>query len=135
MQATRRLMGDYVITAEDIHRKRPFEDAVALGSWPIDIHPANGEAGVHAHKENPPEPHQIPARPMLVRGLENLLAVARCLSSTHEAPTRVSATAMAVGQGGGTQAVLAVVQGLRLREVSLQTLQDRLLRDGVVLEL
>ncbi|MCI0723299.1 MAG: FAD-dependent oxidoreductase [Acidobacteria bacterium] len=137
VRETRRLMGDYVITAEDIERNRPFEDAVALGSWPIDIHPANGEVGVHAHKESPPEPYQIPERAMLVRGLDNLLAVGRCLSSTHEAhgSTRVSGTAMAVGQAGGTLAGLAFTEGLRLRDVRIQMLQERLLQDAVILEL
>jgi hypothetical protein len=135
VRETRRILGDYQITGGDILACRRFDDVVAMGSWPIDIHPADGRVGVHPHKENPPEPYQIPLGCLLVRGFDNLLVAGRCMSSTHEAhgSTRVSGTAMALGQAAGTVAAMACENGGTPRKVSVQSLQDRLRRQGAIL--
>jgi hypothetical protein len=137
VRETRRILGDYQITGADILSSRPWDDAIALGAWPIDIHPADGRVGVHPHKEDPPAPYQIPARVLLVRDLENVLVAGRCLSATHEAhgSTRVSGTAMAIGQAAGTLAALAARAGVQLRALPMQRLQDELRHSGVVLSL
>src|SRR6202007_2867908 len=100
---------------------RRFDDVVALGSWPIDIHPADGRVGVHPHKEDPPEPYQIPLGCLLVRGFDNLLVAGRCISATHEAhgSTRVSGTAMALGQAAGTAAAMACGMGTTPRQLPI----------------
>ncbi len=137
VRETRRILGDYQITAEDILHCRPFDDGIALGSWPIDIHPADGRVGVHPHKENPPEPYPIPARCLFVRGFDNLATAGRCISATHEAhgSTRVSGTAMALGQAAGTAAALACETGSALHSVPAAALQDRLAKQGAILSL
>lgn len=137
VRETRRIHGDYQITGADILACRRFDDVVAMGSWPIDIHPADGRVGVHPHKENPPEPYQIPLGCLLVRGFDNLLVAGRCISTTHEAhgSTRVSGTAMALGQAAGTMAAMACEHGGAPRKVSVQSLQDRLRRQGAILSL
>ena len=117
---------------------RPQPDVVALGSWPIDIHPADGRVGVHPHKENPPEPYAIPARALMVRNLSNALVAGRCLSATHEAhgSTRVSGTAMATGEACGTLAALAVRAGREVRDVPLsRPCRRNCVRQGVLLNL
>jgi hypothetical protein len=137
VRETRRISGDYRITAEDILTNRPFEDAVALGSWPIDIHPADGRVGVHPHKEDPPEPYQIPLGCLLARDLDNLLMAGRCISATHEAhgSTRVSGTAMALGQAAGTAAAMACAEGSPVRGVAISKVQQRLMDQGGILRL
>ena len=137
VRETRRILGDYQITGADILENRPCDDAIALGAWPIDIHPSDGRVGVHPHKEDPPAPYQIPARVLLVRDLDNLMVAGRCLSATHEAhgSTRVSGTAMAVGEAAGTHSALAAQAGVKLREVAIHRVQDQLRRNGVVLSL
>ena len=72
---------------------------------------------MHPHKENPPEPYQIPVRVLLAKDCENLLVVGRCMSATHEAhgSTRVSGAAMAVGQAAGALAAKAALEGKCLR--------------------
>jgi hypothetical protein len=116
---------------------RPFEDVIALGSWPIDIHPADGRVGVHPHKENPPTPYAIPFRCLLASGLDNLSAAGRCISATHEAhgSTRVSGTAMALGQAAGTAAAMACDLGIAPREMRVTHLQERLVKQGAILSL
>jgi hypothetical protein len=137
VRETRRILGDYQITAKDILSCRPFDDAIALGSWPIDIHPADGRVGVHPHKEDPPQPYQIPLGCLLVRDFDNLLMAGRCISATHEAhgSTRVSGTAMALGQAAGTAAALACERGCSPRRVEIAVLQDRLRTQGAILGL
>jgi hypothetical protein len=137
VRETRRISGDYRITAEDILTTRPFNDAIALGSWPIDIHPADGRVGVHPHKEDPPQPYQIPLGCLLVRNFDNLLVAGRCISATHEAhgSTRVSGTAMALGQAAGTAAAMACSEASPPRRVAISRLQQRLLEQGTILSL
>ncbi len=137
VRETRRILGDYQITAADVREGRPCADAIALGSWPIDIHPADGRVGVHPHKDEPPAPYPIPARCLMVRGFDNLLTAGRCISATHEAhgSTRVSGTAMALGQAAGTLAALAHDSGLAARRLPIARVQDRLAAQGAILAL
>jgi hypothetical protein len=137
VRETRRILGDYQICAADVLQCRAQPDPVALGSWPIDIHPADGRVGVHPHKEDPPRPYPIPLRAMLAKGTSNLLVGGRCLSATHEAhgSTRVSGTAMATGQACGTLAALAAIRGCDLRDFPYSELAARLMSQGAILEL
>jgi len=137
VRETRRILGDYQVTAADVLECRPQPDPIALGSWPIDIHPADGRVGVHPHKENPPEPYPIPLRALLVKGLSNALVAGRCLSATHEAhgSTRVSGTAMATGEACGTIAALAVRSKDDLRDIAYPHLAAQLIEQGALLSL
>jgi hypothetical protein len=137
VRETRRILGDYQMTAADILDCRLQPDPVAIGSWPIDIHPADGRVGVHPHKEDPPEPYPIPLRALLVRNLDNMLVAGRCLSATHEAhgSTRVSATAMATGQAAGTLAAMSAASGRSVRSVDYPELAGRLTGAGAILDL
>jgi len=137
VRETRRIVGDYQISAADVLECRSQPDPIALGSWPIDIHPADGRVGVHPHKENPPAPYPIPLRALLAKGVANLMVAGRCLSATHEAhgSTRVSGTAMATGEACGTLAALAALGRRELREVPYPDLAAQLLCQGVMLDL
>ena len=137
VRESRRILGDYQITAADVLESRPQPDPIAMGSWPIDIHPADGRVGVHPHKENPPEPYPIPSRALIVRNLANVLVAGRCLSATHEAhgSTRVSGTAMATGEAAGTHAAMAVRTNSELRKVPYPDLAKQLLQQGAMLSL
>ncbi len=53
VRESRIIRGDYQLTEENIRDRTRFSDSVALGAWPIDIHPNNGNVGVHPHKESP----------------------------------------------------------------------------------
>jgi len=137
VRETRRILGDYQITGADVLECRPADDGIALGSWPIDIHPADGRVGAHPHKENPPEPYPIPARCLIVRDLDNMLTAGRCISATHEAhgSTRVSGTAMALGQAAGTMAAMAAMERQTLRAMPIARVQDQLRASGAILTL
>lgn len=134
VRETRRILGDYQMTAADILECRPQHDPIALGSWPIDIHPADGRVGVHPHKEDPPAPYPIPLRALVVRDLANVLVAGRCLSATHEAhgSTRVSGTAMATGQAAGTVAAIAAEAQQLIRSVPYHRVAEELRQAGAL---
>lgn len=128
VRETRRIMGRYVLTGDDIRSNRRFADAIALGCWPIDIHPAQGETGMHALYA--PLPYEIPYRCLVPRDVEGLLVTGRCISVTPEAlgSTRVGATCAALGHAAGAAAALAAAQNIAPSRLDPQGVQA-LLRD------
>lgn len=140
---SRRFLGRYILTEQDVFESRPFPDAIAYGGWPIDTHPPEG---VDAPELAPCEQHHlpylydIPLRACISAGPANLMFAGRNLSATHIAfaSTRVMATCAVVGQGVGTAAVHAIRAGLTPAALAerpdlLQAVQQRLLRDDCYL--
>ncbi|TNJ65456.1 FAD-dependent oxidoreductase [Paenibacillus hemerocallicola] len=132
----RRLIGDYVLTQNDILGQVPFDDRVAFGGWSIDLHPSQGmyaaESGSkHWHADGN---YHIPFRSLYSVNVENMLMAGRNISASHVAfgTTRVMATCAAMGEAAGTAAALCArndatpreLYGNRLPEL-LQTLLHR----------
>lgn len=130
---SRRIVGDYVLTGEDVRKGHRHDDVVVLGAWRLDRHPAT-EPGYHDIPWTPP--YDIPYRTLLPRNFENLLVAGRCHSATSEAlaSSRVTATAMGMGQATGTAAALALAEQVTLRSLRIAHLQDVLLAGGAILE-
>jgi hypothetical protein len=128
VRESRRIMGDYVLTAEDLIAGRVFDDAVSMGAYHIDIHRPAG-TWVESHNVRA---YTIPLRSLMARGVDGLLMAGKCISATHEAiaSTRVIPICMGQGQAVGTVAALAVRAGCGVREVPLAQLQDTLAADG-----
>lgn len=129
---SRRIVGDYVLTGDDVVAGRHHDDVIVLGAWRLDRHPAN-QPGYHDTPWTPP--YAIPYRTLLPVGVENLLVAGRCHSATSEAlaSSRVTATAMGMGQAAGTAAALAVAQKCSPRAVEVSRLQALLLQNGAIL--
>lgn len=132
---SRRIVGDYQLTAEDIFSEQKFNDVIALSSYPIDIHNPDG-AGTMLYQLPPGTAYQIPLRCLLPRNLERILVAGRCISGTHEAHSsyRVMPVAMALGQAAGVCAALAVKRHKTIREIPHYDVQKELLRQGAILE-
>ena len=128
IRESRRIMGDYVLTAEDLIAGRVFDDAVGMGAYHIDIH---RPAGTWVDSQNV-RAYTIPLRSLIARGVDGLMMAGKCLSATHEAvaSTRVIPICMAQGQAAGTAAALAVKQHTSVREVPIATLQAALAAQG-----
>lgn len=131
VRETRRIVGDYVLTAEDVLSARKFDDAIACGAYPMDIHdPASESLVVRRLPEG--EFYTIPYRCLLPRGGGNWLVAGRCISATHEAfaAFRVSPIVMAIAQAAGTSAAMAARDGISPRAVDPQALRQLLLERG-----
>ncbi len=134
VRETRRVLGDYQLTADDVLAARKFDDAVARGAYPIDIHNPKG-TGTVLKRLPPGEAYDIPLRCLLPRRVEGLLVAGRCISGTHEAHSsyRVMPIVMATGQAAGVCAALAARRGVTPRKVSVKAVQGELARQGASL--
>ncbi len=130
---TRRIVGEYALTAEDVLAGRQFPDSIGLGGYYIDVHNANdpGCACVLSHGT-----YGIPYRCLLPQKVEGLLVAGRTISGTPAAAGsfRVMATCMAIGQGAGVAAALAAQAGVAPRRVSIERLRDQLVATGALVD-
>lgn len=127
VRESRRVMGDYVLTAEDLLGSKPFEDSVALGGYPIDIHNPAGAQTNTTHLK-PGQYYHIPLRSLIVKGFDNLMVCGRCISATHEAgaAVRVTPIAMGMGQAAGAAAALSAKQNGKPRELNFSDVRRAL---------
>jgi hypothetical protein len=133
VRETRRIMGDYVLTAEDVFEARQFEDAIARVSFPIDIHDVKGGGGFFEGPREGPY-YTVPYRCLVPQGIENLLVAGRCISATHEAhgSLRVMPPCFATGQAAGTAAALALETKTPPRQVDVGLLRASLTEQGAL---
>jgi hypothetical protein len=136
VRETRRIVGEYTLTAEDLATGREFDDVIALCGYPIDIHSPTGSGGSMVNQDFPvANVYQIPYRCLVPVKVEQLLVAGRCVSATHEAlgAIRVMPPAFAMGQAAGTAAALAVKEGVVPRRVPVPWLQETLVAHGAYL--
>lgn len=126
IRETRRLIGELVMTGDDIREARRFEDSIGIGCWPIDVHPTQKVVGTHAMFV--PEPFDISYRVMVPQEVDGLLAAGRCVSLDREAlgSMRVGATCAAMGHAAGVAAALAADSGVQPRAVDVPAVQAKL---------
>ena len=131
VRETRRIRGEYELSADDVLEARSFEDGIARGSYPIDIHNPKGKGTVLSRLPLG-QAYDIPLRCLIPRDVEGLLVAGRCMSGTHEAHSsyRVTPIAMATGQAAGVCAALAAKKGGNPREVDHRDVQRELLEQG-----
>ncbi|HEX3074625.1 MAG TPA: FAD-dependent oxidoreductase [Ignavibacteriales bacterium] len=131
IRETRRIIGEYVLTAEDILNAKKFDDAIARGSYPIDVHNPAGK-GTILKKLPPGEAYDIPLRCLLPKGVNNIVMAGRCISGTHEAHSsyRVMPISMATGQAAGVCAAIAAEKNISPKRVPYKDVQQELLRQG-----
>src|SRR6478752_9289878 len=108
---------------------RHFDDAIAVASYPLDIHHPQGGGCTLIWCG---DCYDIPYRSLLPQKIENLIVAGRCISTTHEAmgAIRVMATCMAMGEAAGRAAKLALRNGVSPAQIDVRALQDELLAKG-----
>lgn len=134
---SRRLEGDYILTENDIRGNRIFDDAVAYGAWPMDVHVRGGLRDVQdypSHVYNFDGLYTIPYGCYCSRDVGNLMMAGRDISASKMAfsSARVMGTCAVGGQAVGTAAALAVQKGCTPREIGkihIRQLQQQLLKD------
>ncbi|MGQ9632214.1 MAG: FAD-dependent oxidoreductase [bacterium] len=154
---SRRIIGEYVLTAEDLVLAKKFPDAIARDTHGFDIHnPIDLPHIKHVHFPEPREPavclpdekggykaylrpgeyYEIPYRCLIPLKVENLLVAGRCISTTFEAQsgTRLIMTCMTMGQAAGTSAALAIRYGVAPRNLDVSLLRDKLVEQGINLK-
>jgi hypothetical protein len=135
IRESRRIVGRYTLTADDVLSARRFDDAVARSSYPIDVHNPSG-SGTQTRRLPAGSWYEIPYRCLLPLGRERLLVAGRCISTTHEAhaSVRLTPTVMMLGQAAGTAAALANTLRTMPSALDARALRAALAADGVDLE-
>ncbi|MDH2909476.1 MAG: FAD-dependent oxidoreductase, partial [Candidatus Eremiobacteraeota bacterium] len=132
IRESRRIVGRYTLTREDVVSAKHFSDAVARSAYPIDIHDPSG-AGTIAHRVAEGRAYEIPFRCLIPERVEALLVAGRCISTTHEAlaSARLTPTVMSLGQAAGTAAALAKKSARPVGDIDISVLRAALQTDGV----
>ncbi len=110
---SRRFLGDYVMTQQDIQSLQVFPDAVAYGGWHVDLHNPAGVLGKGQRYWSGrvlQGRYTIPFRSLYSRNISNLLLAGRLISATHIAmgSTRVMGTCALMGEAVGCAAAMCV---------------------------
>lgn len=131
---SRRYVGKYIVTQNDVESGGRFEDAVAYGGWSMDDHFPQGFYYKDGHPtiyHPAPAPWGLPLRCMISENIENLCFAGRNISVTHAAlsSSRVMATCAVLGQALGTAVSFAVRDNVALENVDIKKLQQTLAED------
>lgn len=134
VRETRRVRGEYVLTAKDVLEAARFTDVIARGCYPLDVHSPDGR-GTEMRHLPPGSCYEIPYRCLVPLDVEGLLVAGRSISGTHEAQSsyRVMPICMATGQAAGVAAAYAAKAGVPPRAVDVEAVQAELLRQGAIL--
>ena len=135
VRESRRIMGDYVIDADELSAGKRFPDVIVHDAlFIVDIHNPDG-AGQAEDKIQYCQPYDLPYRCFLPKGLEGLMVAGRCISGTHRAHAsyRVMSICMAMGEAVGIAAALSVQNGCTPRQLDVTVLQKTMTDMGIVL--
>ncbi len=144
VRETRRVLGDYQLSEEDVLSCASFGDTVGVNGWMVEEHIAGNVSFRWPHGTGTPEGqaacrgfNHLPWRMLLPRGQDNLLVAGRCASMTHggQSAARVSGGCFVMGQAAGTGAAMALAQGVAPRRIDTAKLQEQLLSAGAFLGL
>ncbi len=132
IRESRRIVGRYTLTRDDVLNARTFDDAVARSAYPIDVHNPSG-SGTQTQRLAPGATYEIPFRCLVPMEHPELLVAGRCISTTHEAlaSTRLTPTVMTLGQAAGTAAALGKDGGRTAGDCDSALLRASLIADGV----
>lgn len=125
---TRRYVGDYVLTENDLLESKKFDDEIAYGGWSFDDHNPDGFEGDSPYRIKfvPKSPYAIPYRSVYSKNINNLFFAGRNISVTHLAlsSTRVIATCAIIGQAVGNACAIAKKYGVSPREVGIKYIDE-----------
>jgi FAD dependent oxidoreductase len=144
VREARRMVGEFVMTENELLKRRPTPASVGMGSYTIDSHNVQryitpdgavqneGDIGVPL-----PGPYEIAYGALVPkRGQADNLLVPVCVSSSHIAfgSIRMEPVFMVLAQSAATAAAMAIDRGVAVQDVPYDDLRARLLKDGQVLE-
>jgi hypothetical protein len=143
IREARRMTGNYVMTENDLLKKRVTPDSVGMGSYGIDSHNIQRYITPEGFVQNEGDigvgtkgPYEIAYGSLVPKkGQADNLLVPVCVSSSHIAfgSIRMEPVFMILGQSAATAAVMAMDSGIAVQDVPYEKLREQLLKDGQVL--
>ncbi len=144
VREARRMIGEFVMTENELLKRRPTPQSIGMGSYAMDSHNVQRYVMPNGTVQNEGDigvstggPYAIAFKSILPKQAqcENLV-VPVCLSSSHIAfgSIRMEPVFMILGQSAATAAMLAHAQQIAVQQLDYAQLQSQLLSDGQVLE-
>lgn len=142
IRETRRIIGDYYLTAEELMGFKSFDDEICRNNYYIDIHHkikdigTDRETHVDAFYFPPGKSHGIPYRCLTPKGVRNVVVAGRSISTdrTSQGSTRVMPVCLAMGEAAGIAASLAAeTKSGDVHKVDTDKLRDILKDNGAFL--
>jgi hypothetical protein len=135
IRETRRIVGHYQLTEDDVLDCADFEDTIGVNGWPVEAHVAGTVEFRWPRGEDARGFNQLPFRMIVPERVANLYVVGRCASMTHggQSSARVTGPCFAMGEAAGTAADLALTAGVSGGAVDVAELQRRLELGGAYL--
>jgi glycine/D-amino acid oxidase-like deaminating enzyme len=132
VRETRRIVGEYVLTEDDLATGRHFDDVIALCGYPVDVHSPTGDGGGTDGTWQTANQYEIPYRCLVPERLDGVLVAGRSISATHVAmgATRVMPPCFAMGEAAGVAAAMSVASGRPPRAIDVGEMQRRLVEGG-----
>lgn len=144
VREARRMIGAYVMTENELLKKRPTPASVGMGSYGIDSHNIQRYITPEGYVQNEGDigvstngPYQIAYGALVPKkGQADNLLVPVCVSSSHIAfgSIRMEPVFMILGQSAATAAALAIDGKMAVQDVPYAKLRERLLQDKQVLD-
>jgi len=135
IRETRRVVGGYMLSGDDVLGCAAFDDSIGVNGWPMESHVAGDVIF-----KFPPIPesrgfNELPYRMLTPEGIDNLLVAGRCASMTHDGQSaaRVSGACFVMGEAAGTAAALALGGNTNPRDIDVGKLQGQLRQQGAFL--
>lgn len=132
IRETRRIVGGYMLSGEDVLGCASFADSIGVNGWPLEQHVA-GDVTFSF----PPIPesrgyNELPYRMLVPEKIDNLLVAGRCAAMTQEGQSaaRVSGACFAMGEAAGLAAALALSGNRVPRDIAVEGLQRALTAQG-----
>ena len=148
IRETRRIVGDYVLTADDYLARRSFPDEICRNAYGIDVHRSTkislanktiDELKASNHEQikpfSPGESFGVPYRCLTPKGLKNVLVSGRCISADRSAngSTRVMACCLNTGEAAGVAAGMAAKSDKDVHKMNTNILRQTLINHGAYL--
>jgi predicted neuraminidase len=133
----RRIVGEYLLTEEDVTHACTFPDAVAVGTYHLDYHWPDRVERAGTGITTMVESYHIPLRSLVPKGAKNLLVAGRSAAGDQMAMSsfRIQATCAQMGFAAGTAALVCQRQGRGLQDAPIGSIQQALAAGGQSLDL
>lgn len=135
VRETRRVVGEYMLTIDDLQSGTSFPDTIAYCGYPIDIHSPDGAGGGTAEAPPSANIYEIPYRVLVPRDVDGLLVAGRAVSATHEAlaAIRVMPPCFAMGEAAGVAAAMSIAGNCMPRHLDTSNIRNQLRKQGAYL--
>ncbi|MHB1459137.1 MAG: FAD-dependent oxidoreductase [Armatimonadota bacterium] len=141
VRESRRIIGEYVFSVDDVIQGSKFDDCILRSAYPVDIHSSAGKGYSKDEDRLPPvappagDWYEIPYRCIVPLQVDNLLVAGRCVSATHEGQgaVRIMPNCIALGQAAGIASALCVKAGKIPRELEMSSLHNELIDAGAII--